>query len=213
MTAQAAVVGGPTGPAAEVAAGLSALGCTVALLAAGTRADLAAQLRAAGSVQLVVWAPDPGAAATPSSLLEHGEAQWDAEAAEPLRQAIACFQAAGESLEPGAAIVALIPTLAMSGSPGFTAWTTASEGLRSLVKVAAREFGRKGISVNAVALPAQTLATSTRSLDRAGLPAAVFTPPSGAGEAASILAALAAPPWTSVTGATIALDGGVWMPA
>ena len=211
MTLQVAVIGGP-GPASEVAAGLSALDCTVALLPAGSRAELAAGF-AAGQPQLVVWAPAPGAAAAPSSLLDHDETQWDSQAAEPLRQAIACFQAAGESLAPGAAIVAVLPTLAMSGSSGFTAWTTASEGLRSLVKVAAREFGRKGISVNAVALPAQALAGATQSLNRPGLPAAVFRPPSDAGDAAQLIAALAAPPWTSVTGATIACDGGVWMPA
>lgn len=212
MTLQVAVVGGPGGPASDVAAGLAALDCTVALLPAAARAELAAQF-AARPLRLVVWAPDPGAAAIPSSLLDHDEAQWEAEAALPLQQAIACFQAAGESLAWGAALVAVIPTLAMSGSPGLTAWTTASEGVRSLVKVAAREFGRRGISVNAVALPAQALAGARQSLNRAGLPAPVFTPPSDAREVAGIVAALAEPPWTSVTGATIAFDGGVWMPA
>ena len=109
--------------------------------------------------------------------------------------------------------MAVIPTFAMAGSAGYSAWTTAAEGLRSLVKVAARDLGKQGISVNAVALPAQVLAGTSASLNRPGLPAAVFTPPTDASEAAGIIAALAAPPWTAVTGATIALDGGVWMPA
>jgi NAD(P)-dependent dehydrogenase (short-subunit alcohol dehydrogenase family) len=209
-----AIVGGPGGPAGDVAQGLRSLGATVTELPAGTRAELAAGLRAAGPVKLVVWAPAPGAAASPSPLVDHDEAAWDAEAAEPLRQAVACFQAAQDVMaEEGGALVAVIPTFAMAGSAGFTAWTTAAEGLRSLVKVAARDLGKQNISVNAIALPAQALAGSAQSLNRPGLPAPVFTPPADAGEAAGIIAALAAPPWRAVTGATIALDGGVWAPA
>jgi NAD(P)-dependent dehydrogenase (short-subunit alcohol dehydrogenase family) len=210
----AAVVGGPGGPAGDVAEGLRSLGATVTELPAATRVALADGLRAAGGLNLVVWAPAPGAAATASPLVDHDEAGWDAQAAEPLRQAVACFQAAQDVMaDQGGALVAVIPTFAMAGSAGFTAWTTAAEGLRSLVKVAARDLGKHDISVNAIALPAQALAASEESLNRPGLPAAVFTPPSDASEAAGIIAALAAPPWRAVTGATIAVDGGVWAPA
>lgn len=214
MELVAAVVGGPGGPAGDVAQGLRSLGATVTELPATTRVALADGLRAAGRLKLVVWAPAPGAAATPSPLAEHDEAGWDAQAAEPLRQAVACFQAAQDVMaDEGGALVAVIPTFAMAGSAGFTAWTTAAEGLRSLVKVAARDLGKHDISVNAIALPAQALAGSDESLNRPGLPAAVFTPPADASEAAGIIAALAAPPWRVVTGATIAVDGGVWAPA
>ncbi len=214
MEIAAAVVGGPGGPAGDVAEGLRALGAAVAEISAGTRADVADSLRAAAPLNLVVWAPAPGAAAVRSSLVDHDEAAWDTQAAEPLRQAIACFQAAQDVLgTAGGALVAVLPTFAMAGSAGFTAWTTAAEGLRSLVKVAARDLGRQGISVNAVALPAQAIAASEESLNRPGLPAAVFTPPADAGAAAGLIAALASPPWRAVTGATIALDGGVWAPA
>ena len=106
-----------------------------------------------------------------------------------------------------------MPTLSSRGSAGLTGWSTAAEGVRSLVKVAAREFGTRRITVNAVALPAAALAGAEGSLDRPGLPAATLPAPTDAGEAAGIIAALASPPWTAVTGATIAVDGGVWMPA
>ena len=208
-----AVVGGPGGPAAQVAVGLRRLGAEVHETAPAVRADLTATLSGFGSLDLVVWAPSPGASATPTPLVEQDAAQWDAGASQPLREAVACFQAAQQVLGAAGAIVALLPTIAMNGAAGLTAWTTASEGLRSLVKVASREFSKRGITVNAMTLPATVLAGSTISLNRPGLPAATLPIPEDAGAAAGILAALAAPPWTFVTGMTISVDGGVWVPA
>jgi NAD(P)-dependent dehydrogenase (short-subunit alcohol dehydrogenase family) len=212
MTLGAAVVGGPDGPASRVASGLRALGVQVTENVAGARTELAARLSEVPLLRLVVWAPAPGASAVPTPLMLQDEAQWDAGAAQPLREAVACFQAAGQVLESGA-IVALLPTIAMNGAAGLTAWSTASEGLRSLVKVSSREFSKRGITVNALALPAAVLAGVTPSLNRPGLPAATLPIPEDAGDVAGILAALASPPWTSVSGMTIAVDGGVWVPA
>jgi NAD(P)-dependent dehydrogenase (short-subunit alcohol dehydrogenase family) len=208
-----AVVGHPGGPASQAAAGLRLLGAQVSELAPASRADLVAALGALGSLDLIVWAPSPGASAIPTPLLEQNAAQWDAGASQPLREAVACFQAADQVLESAGAIVALLPTIAMNGSAGLTAWSTASEGLRSLVKVASREFSKRAITVNAVTLPAAVLAGSAAPLNRPGLPAATIPIPEDAGDVAGILAALAAPPWTSVTGMTISVDGGVWVPA
>jgi NAD(P)-dependent dehydrogenase (short-subunit alcohol dehydrogenase family) len=213
----AAVIGGPDGPAAHVAEGLRETGTEVVVLAPCARAELAAQLIAAGRPRLVVWAPTPGPAATPTPLTDYDEKGWDTVAAQPLRDAIACLQAAGDAFEDGGisgTIVAVLPTLSSRGSAGLTGWSTAAEGVRSLVKVAAREYGPRRITVNAVALPAAALAGAEGSLDRPGLPAATLPAPTDAGgDVAAIIAALASPPWTSVTGATIAVDGGVWMPA
>jgi NAD(P)-dependent dehydrogenase (short-subunit alcohol dehydrogenase family) len=146
-------------------------------------------------------------------LTDYDEAGWDTVAAQPIRDAIACLQAAGDAFEAGGTIVTVLPTLSSRGSAGLTGWSTAAEGVRSLVKVAAREYGPRQITVNAVAIPASSLAGAEGSLDRPGLPAATLPAPADAGEASAIIAALASPPWTSVTGATIAVDGGVWMPA
>jgi NAD(P)-dependent dehydrogenase (short-subunit alcohol dehydrogenase family) len=210
----AAVIGSPDGPAAEVAHGLREAGIQVVELVPASRSELCAQLIVAGRPRLVVWAPSPGPAATPTPLLAYDEAGWDTVAAQPIRDAIACLQAARDALDAGGTIVALLPTLSSRGSAGLTGWSTSAEGVRSLVKVAAREFGKWEITVNAVALPAAVLAGVSESLDRPGLPAASLPVPQDAGgDVAAIIAALAAPPWTAVTGATIALDGGVWMPA
>jgi NAD(P)-dependent dehydrogenase (short-subunit alcohol dehydrogenase family) len=213
MTLSAAVVGGPGGPAEQAAAGLRRLGALVSEFEPAGRTDLTAALGALDSLDLVVWAPSPGASAIPTPLLDQDEAQWDAGASQPLREAVACFQAADQVLGSAGAIVALLPTIAMNGAAGLTAWSTASEGLRSLVKVASREFSKRAITVNAVTLPAAVFAGSAVSLNRPGLPAATLPVPEDAGDVAGILAALAAPPWTSVTGMTISVDGGVWVPA
>ncbi len=211
---RAAVVGHPNGPAERAADGLRGLGATVTELAPAGRAELAAQLRAAGPLSLLVWAPSPGAASAAAAILDHDAATWDAHAAQPLREAVACFQAAEDVLTDGSAIVAVLPTLAMLGSAGFTAWATAAEGLRSLVKVTSREFSKRRITVNAVAVPAAALAGDSAALDRPGLPPATLPVPEDAGgDVAAVIAALAGPPWASVTGATIAVDGGVWAPA
>ncbi len=210
----AAVIGGPDGPAGQVAQGLRDAGAEVVVLPPAARAELAEQLIGAGRPRLVVWAPSPGGAASPTPLLDYDESGWDAVAAQPIRDAIACVQAAGDAFDGGGAIVTVLPTLSSRGSAGLTGWSTAAEGVRSLVKVAAREFGPRGITVNAVALPANVLAASEASLDRPGLPApSLPVPASAGGDVSAIVAALASPPWTSVTGATIAVDGGVWMPA
>jgi NAD(P)-dependent dehydrogenase (short-subunit alcohol dehydrogenase family) len=210
----AAVIGGPDGAAGQVAQGLRDAGAQVVLLSPAGRETLAAQLIAANRPRLVVWAPEPQAAAVPTPLLDYDEAGWDAVAAQPIRDAIACVQAAGDAFDSGGAIVTVLPTLSSRGAAGLTGWSTAAEGVRSLVKVAAREYGPRAITVNAVALPANVLAGAEDSLDRPGLAAATIAPPADAGgDVSSIIAALASPPWTSVTGATIAVDGGVWMPA
>ncbi len=211
---QVAVVGGPGGPAAALAEGLRDLGTAVVELPAVTdRQDLRRRFRAAAPLNQVIWVPDPGASAIPTPLLNQDELTWDAFAAAPLRAAVTCFQAALEGLTGGGSIVALLPTIAMQGAAGLTAWATAAEGLRSLVKVAAREYGKRGLTVNAVAMPAAALAGVTESLNRPGLPVPQLDPPASAADAAGIVLALAGPPWTGVNGATIALDGGVWMPA
>jgi 3-oxoacyl-[acyl-carrier protein] reductase len=214
MSLTAAVVGGPGGPAEQVAKGLRDSGAEVVVLPPAGRSQLAQQLIAAGRPQLVVWAPSPGKAAVPTPLMDYDAPGWDAVAAQPIRDAIACVQAAGDAFERGGAIVTVVPTLSSRGSAGLTGWSTAAEGVRSLVKVAARELGPRDITVNAVALAANVLAETEESLDRPGLPASTLpAPPVAGGDVSAIIAAFASPPWKSVTGATIAVDGGVWMPA
>src|SRR5689334_3237125 len=123
-----AVLGGPDGPAAQIADALREAGADVVVLAMAGREELTRRLIEAGRPQLVVWAPSPGSAATPTPVLDYDEAGWDAVAAQPIRDAIACVQAAADSFGDGGAIVTVLPTLSSRGSAGLTGWSTAAEG-------------------------------------------------------------------------------------
>jgi 3-oxoacyl-[acyl-carrier protein] reductase len=55
--------------------------------------------------------------------------------------------------ERGGAIVVVLPSIALTGGPGLAPFAAAAEGIRLLMKSAARQWGAHGIRVNAVALP------------------------------------------------------------
>lgn len=57
--------------------------------------------------------------------------------------------------ERGGRILVVVPTIGMSGAAGLSASTTALEGVRAMVKSAARQWGAEGIAVNMVAAPAR----------------------------------------------------------
>ena len=84
---------------------------------------------------------------------------------------------------------------------------TAAEGMRSLAKSAARQWGERGITVNCVAPPLGLLGADT--------PAAVDRPALGRAptveDLAHAIAVLASDAARSITGATIPVDGGVVM--
>lgn len=156
-----------------------------------------------GPVRLPLGATDPEA--------------WTTRVGTPLRHSLHRLQGSYRWLrEGGGRIVVIVPTLSMTGASGLVAWTTVTEGQRALVKVAARAWGAEGISVNCLAVPADLLAGNDASsgvaLDRPGLPTPSFgSQPAARGEVASAVAALLGSKLPLWTGATLAVDGGVWM--
>ena len=214
---RAAVIGGPDGPAAQVAQGLRAAGAEVVVLPAGGRAELArAADRGRPPAELVVWAPAPGAAAAPTPLLDYDEAGWDrrCRAADSRRDRLRAsrrrrFRGGRRDRHRPA------DALAAAARPDSPAWSTAAEGVRSLVKVAAREFGharhhrQRRCPAGRMCSPARR----TRSI------APGFRPPACPFRQARVATYRRSSRRSrhrrgqSVTGATIAVDGGVWMPA
>jgi NAD(P)-dependent dehydrogenase (short-subunit alcohol dehydrogenase family) len=101
----------------------------------------------------------------------------------------------------------------MSGAAGLVAYTAAVEGQRLLAKSAARQWGSHGITVNCVA-PAPSLGAVDETAGRSHLPLTP-APLGGPGDAETdlgpVVVFLASDAGHFVTGATIALDGGVWM--
>lgn len=180
-----------------------------------------AALDAQQAITSFVWAADPPSG-EPVDIADLPADEWVRLAQQPLRDFFQWCQAVsgliGPSTNRPARVITLVPSMALAGSPGLTAWTSAAEGQRSLVKALARAWGSRGITVNTIAVPAAVLtghdADGPAPLDRPGLqPLSLPALPTLRGEVAGILAALLEPAWAAVTGATLAVDGGQWMPS
>jgi len=115
----------------------------------------------------------------------------------------------------GGSIVVVGPALALAGAPQLVALATALEGQRGLVKSAARQWGRHGITVNWVAVAPLALSPQFATLPLPvrpdAVPVALGRAPALAGEVAPVIDFLASPAGRAVTGATLVGDGGEWM--
>jgi 3-oxoacyl-[acyl-carrier protein] reductase len=137
--------------------------------------------------------------------------EWTDRCERPLRHAFAFHQAAQRFLagRPGR-IVVVVPTVGLSGGPGFVPMATAGEADRSLVKAQARVSGQRGVTINCVAVASSLLTGAADDPDRGGLPRPALPAP-GVHSVADLVIALLEPGFAAVTGQTIAVDGGRWM--
>ena len=161
---------------------------------------------ASGRIDVVVHVPV--VAPDARSLADTSADEWDARGEAQLRAALlVCQTAFGRLKERGGRIILLTPTAGLVGAAGFVPIATASEGMRSLAKSAARQWGEHGITVNCVA--------PSLALLGAGVEAAVDPPALGrtatVDDLARTIAVLAGDAAASITGATIPVDGGVVM--
>jgi 3-oxoacyl-[acyl-carrier protein] reductase len=112
-------------------------------------------------------------------------------------------------------IVSLTSVVGFTGNPGQTNYAAAKAGILGFTKSLAREVGSRGITVNAIA-PGFIDTDMTRSLteeQRAGLLAQI--PAGRLGEAADVAAAvlfLVSPQAAYITGETLHVNGGMYMP-
>jgi NAD(P)-dependent dehydrogenase (short-subunit alcohol dehydrogenase family) len=217
--------------AAPLASGLRDIGETVVLAPLSTSADVVADVLAAaeeqaGPLDAVVLSSAGAATTEQGDLAGLDPVQWRDRVETPLERSLACFQGAHRRLRPrGGCLVVLVPTLSLVGAAGFVTWAAVAEGQRSLAKAAARAWGSEGIRVNCVAVPGALLSSpfghhaedggrpgpEDRGLDRPGLPAPALPGPALRAQIAPVVASLVGGSWRAVTGATIAVDGGVWM--
>ena len=72
---------------------------------------------------------------------------------ETIWHTLVALQTARSSMAGGGRIVLVVPTIGMVGAAGLVDYTTAIEGIRSMVKSAARQWGSEGIAVNMIAAP------------------------------------------------------------
>jgi len=162
-------------------------------------------------------------------------AGWRERVELPLRRTLLCFQGALRSLrDVGGTVVLVVPTLSLVGAAGSVPWATVTEGQRALAKAAGRAWGPLDITVNCVAVPAALLAGASPGttgadgaaradgedergsgdearFDRSGQPSSALDAPAMRTAVAAVVHALFTPAWRAVTGATVAVDGGVWM--
>jgi NAD(P)-dependent dehydrogenase (short-subunit alcohol dehydrogenase family) len=207
-------------------AGLRALGETVVLAphgapgtlgSLGTAADYVADVvataeKTSGQLAAAVLVSTGPALSHAGPLAGLVPEQWRQRVEEPLQQTTAFFQGAHRRLRiDGGYLVVVVPSLSLVGAAGFVPWAVVAEGQRSLAKAAARAWGRQGITVNCLSVPAALLGNEAAP-DRPGQPEPALRPaPDLQGAVASVLASLVSGRWRAVTGATIAVDGGVWM--
>lgn len=109
-------------------------------------------------------------------------------------------------------IVAVSSAVALRGNPGQAAYASSKSGLLGLTKTLAREYGRRGITVNAVA-PGLVETDMTAVLPEEATERLRSEVPAGragtAEEVAATIAFLASDAASYVNGAVVAVDGGL----
>jgi 3-oxoacyl-[acyl-carrier protein] reductase len=188
-----------------VGAGPLATACREAAIASGHQLIDGPE----GPVDAVIFSPWNPANATPCPLTDLTDDEFGAAWQHTMDAATAtCVAARERMLGHGGTIVLTAPTIGQSGANQYAHWSAAAEGVRVLAKSAARQWGSEGITVNAIAI-SPTLALADPALAGTTSLAAPALPTSAADTAAFIVAFCGLP--LSVTGQTIASDGGVWM--
>lgn len=129
---------------------------------------------------------------------------------QPMQAAIGAFQRAHRAGH--SRVIAIVPTIGMSGAPTLAHAAATAEAVRVLVKSAARQWGADGITVNCIAV-----APALFGVDESAVGTVSIAPPalSSAGDVVDdivpLIRMLAADDAHHVTGTTITADGGVWM--
>jgi 3-oxoacyl-[acyl-carrier protein] reductase len=148
-----------------------------------------------------------------SLLADQSEGQWVASAETPILEFLTALQCAHRSIAAsGGTVMCVVPSCGITGAPGLVPVTTAVEGVRALVKSAARQWGAEGVGVHWAALPIRLWDES------AGAATSFVSPPAVEATSEMLLAGLAAAIETfasaagqAFNGSGLVLDGGSTM--
>jgi 3-oxoacyl-[acyl-carrier protein] reductase len=145
----------------------------------------------------------------PAELVDTDEQAWDAHGEALLRTALHDCQRAHATLrDRGGRIVLATPTIALVGATGLAPFAMAAEGMRTLAKAAARQWGAVGITVNCVA-PSLDIFGIRHDADGSVVPALGRMPTLD--DVVAVVASLLGDAGATITGTTITVDGGIVM--
>jgi 3-oxoacyl-[acyl-carrier protein] reductase len=215
------VAGGGNDVATEMADALATCGGRVrrilADLADRDQAFAAVDSAAAelGGLDALVLADVPDAARKPVPMNEMTEEHFRAVWEQTMRATLFTLQAAYPHMKRGGAgrVVAIVPAMALSGAPDYSATAAAAEGQRLLMKSAARQWGPDGITANTVVVATSLLlpgvsdfefSLAERALGSVGIPLSDIAP---------VVAFLCGGASHFLTGTTLFCEGGLWMSA
>jgi 3-oxoacyl-[acyl-carrier protein] reductase len=214
------VVGGGSDVATAVAGALAASGARVghvANLAEGDQIFAAVDSAAAGlgGLDALVVADVPAAARKPVPMKEMTDGHFFAVWERTMRATLFAFQAAYPHMKRrgGGRLVAVVPAMALSGAPDYSATAAAAEGQRLLIKSAARQWGPDGITANTVVVATSLLLPGVCDFEFSLAERAlggVGDPSSDIGPVVTFLCGAAS---HFLTGTTMFCEGGLWMSA
>ncbi len=201
------------GAAADVA--VRRIGCSMSSRAALDEVFAAAAARS-GPPGQVVASVLPAVALQAVPIHELSPAAWRCACHDAMKALLAILQASFTQMSArGGSVVVLAPALSLAGAERLVALTAALEGQRGLVKSAARQWGRHGLTVNWVAAAPRALSPLFETLPLPVKPDAVAVA-LGRGPAlddglAGVIDFLGSPAGRAMTGCTLMADGGEWM--
>jgi len=200
---------------ADTAGSYRRITCPLASRAALAQAfdDAVARFGVPDQVVASILAP---AALRPCAIHELSDDAWQLACRDAMKGLLHVLQAAFAHMgERGGSVVAIGPALSLAGAGQLVALSAAVEGQRGLVKSTARQWGRRGLTVNWVAVAPHAMSPLFEGLPLPLKPDPVMVAfaqrPALDDGIAGVIQFLGSAAGKAMTGATVMADGGEWM--